>query len=107
MTLYKEWVNFVSFPKDPNRIRSEATRIDTANGVYNNSEEYHQGLVDEKGFIVTSDIVLFDDDRFEAMEINSGGGVVIWTRKRVWILQNQENREKMIYLPRHPEFSSC
>lgn len=107
MTLYKEWNDFVTFPKDPNKIRSKEARLDTANAVHNNSEEYNQGLVDEKGFIVTLDIVLFDDDRFEAMEVNSGGAVVIWTRKRVWCLQNRGTMEKLNYFPRHPEFSDC
>jgi hypothetical protein len=35
-------------------------------------------LGDERGFVNISDVVLFDDgDEFEAMEINSGGGVTI------------------------------
>ena len=107
MTLYKEWIDFVTFPKDVERVRSEEARLNITKAVYVDSEQYNQGLGDENGFVVTSNIILFDDDKFEAMEINTGGGVVIWTQKRVWCLQNQGTREKLIYLPRHPEFSNC
>jgi hypothetical protein len=109
MTLYKEWIDFVTFPKDADKVKSQEERLDTANAVYRTSEEFEQALIDGKGLVVTSDMVLFDDDKFEAMEISSGGGVFIWTKKRVWCLQHRgmSGIEKLNYFPRHPEFTDC
>jgi hypothetical protein len=107
MTLQKKWIDFVTCPLDAERVKNEEARLNTANAVYYDSEEYKQSLVNENGFVVTLNVIIFDDDTFEAMEINSGGGVAIWTKKRVWCLQNQRNGEKLTYFPRHPEFTNC
>ena len=110
MTLYKEWINFVTFPLDVERVKSEKERLDTSKAIYMNSDEYKSNSGEENGFVITLTEIIptWDDDKFEAMEINSGGGVMIWTRKRVWILHTREGRgEKLMYLSRHPEFSNC
>ena len=50
------------------------------------------------------DLIVFDDDEFECMDISDYGDVQIWTKKRVWFLLRKETAgmEKLIYVDRHP-----
>lgn len=102
---YKEWIDFVSFPLDPYRCNSREQRIDLSSAISTDSEEYTPELGTEKGSIVTKDFIIFDNDKFEVMQISDYGKIIIWTTKRVWHLQDQGNREKLIFLPRNPEHS--
>lgn len=94
MSIYNKWVDFVTFPTDLDKITSEGQRINTFDLVH--------GLEGEEGFLVTQNNILFDEDEFEAMEINKGGAVTIWTKKRVWTLHRDRGLEKLFYVPRHP-----
>jgi hypothetical protein len=104
MSIYKEWVDFVSFPLDPEKCYTRVQRLDITNAVSVNSENYTPELGTEKGVIVTKDHIFFDDDEFEEMLISDYGQVIVWTKKRVWTLQDQGHREKLVFLPRHPQF---
>lgn len=103
--IYTEWIDFVSFPLDPEKCYTREQRLDLTNAVRVDSGDYTPELGTEKGVIVPKNFIFFDDDELEAMSINKGGGVIIWTKKRVWTLQNQGHREKLIFLPRHPQYA--
>lgn len=104
--LYKEWIDFVIYPSDPNKISSLEERIDVSNAVRVESDDYknHFELVHQRGIVCTIDQILFDDDKFEAMGINNYGDVCIWTQKRVWtLLRRFGEMEKLIFIPKNPE----
>ena len=105
--LYKEWIDFVVFPSNPNKILTREQRVNTTNAVRFESEEYKNfELVHQRGFVYTKDRIIFDDDKLEAMAINSKGDVCIWTETRVWtLLRRFGDMEKLIYVPRNPDSS--
>jgi exosome complex RNA-binding protein Rrp42 (RNase PH superfamily) len=105
MAFYKKWVDFVSFPLDSEKCYSSQQRLDLTNAVSANTEDYTPEKVAERGIIVTIDQIIIDDDEFEEMQISNYGHVIIWTKKRVWYLQNQGNKEKLIFISRHPQYS--
>lgn len=105
MTIYKKWIDFVSFPLAPEKCHTKEQRLNLKDAVTVNSENYTPALGTEKGVIISQNLILFDDDEFEEMLISDYGQVIIWTRKRVWSLQDQGYREKLIFLPRHPQYS--
>jgi hypothetical protein len=79
-----EWRDFIL--ADGNPIGSEKERFDTARG----GRRVGRELLEQFG------------DRFEAMEIADGGGVVVWTTTKVWCIRWEPGLEKLIYLPRNP-----
>lgn len=103
MTVYNEWVDFVTFPLDLDRVQTKEQRLDVSNAVYADSEEYKLGHGDEKGFVITLDRITFDGDEFEAMEVIEWGAVTIWTRKKVWTLHRDRGLEKLFRIKRHPD----
>ncbi len=46
---------------------------------------------------------VFFDDEFEAMWVGDTGGVIIWTKKRVFCLYKLEAMERMQFVPRPPD----
>lgn len=106
MSFYYEWIDFVSYPKDPNRVITKSARLNCSQAIRTGSEKPIVEDIDKYGWIVTKENVIFEsDDEFEVAEITESGRVLIFTKKRVWTLQNQGDKERLIFLPRHPQFS--
>lgn len=100
--IYKEWIDFVSYPLDPNKITSREQRLDLADAVVPTSPHYKI----ENGAIITKEFIHleYDNDEFEAMAISDYGDVCIWTKKKVWfLLRRGEMMEKMMFVQRHPD----
>jgi hypothetical protein len=113
MSLYYEWIDFVTFPRDPNRIMTKEARLECSNAIriakesLSSVEEINKQveLIAKFGGVVTKDQIVTEDDEFEVMEITDYGKVAIWTKKRVWTLLRQGDMERLTFLPRHPQFS--
>jgi hypothetical protein len=107
MTFYSKWVDFVCYPNDINKAKwTKAGRLDCSKAVRTGNEQYDESDINERGYVVTEDrILLEDDDEFETMEITESGRVLIFTKKRVWFLYHLENMERLMFLPRHPQYS--
>lgn len=104
MTVYHEWVDFVIYPDNPRRVTSREARLMTSNAiVVTHSSQLPKAR--EQGARAQLSNILFDDDEFEAMEINDYGEVFIWTKRRVWKLFRLYEYEKLIFFPRHPPTS--
>ncbi len=105
---FTKWQDFIRYPKNANKVGSRSDRLDISCGFYpeadgQHSEEFFSSS--DNGAVVRIEDILWDDDVFEAMEIDDLGHVLIWTRDRVWFLQRQGRDltvEKLIFLPRHP-----
>lgn len=100
--LYKEWIDFVVYPADANRVKSLEERLKTDEAV---SESENDGKPGKKfGLLVSRSDYGFKDDVFEAMWIDDDGNVIIWTEKRVWSLHRRiDGKEKMTFLPGNPD----
>jgi exosome complex RNA-binding protein Rrp42 (RNase PH superfamily) len=105
MAFYRKWVDFVSFPLDSEKCYSSRQRLDLTNAMQVNDEDYSPEKGMETGVIVTMDQIIIEDDEFEEMQISNYGHVIIWTKKRVWYLQAQGTIERLIFTPRHPQYS--
>jgi hypothetical protein len=106
--LYKEWIDFVIYPSDSNRVKTREERLDTQNAIPEIERYGNPELAKKVGFIVNwNDYVFtYDNDKFEAMWIDDIGNVTIWTEKRVWSLHRRiDGKEKIIYVPRNPDLS--
>ena len=105
--IFREWQEFVTYPLDPNRVRTKAERLDT-------SEAFRRGLdgkypqdckpSSSRATIIDLGMIVYDGDVFERMEVTDQGDVLIWTHEKVWMLlrKNTAGIEKLIYVPRHP-----
>ena len=103
MTFFNKWTEFVSYPKDPNRVLTKSARLDCSCTIRIGKEKPSVADVDKYGWIVTQENVVFEnDDEFEVMEIIQSGRVLIFTEKRVRTLRHQGDKERLIFLPRHP-----
>jgi hypothetical protein len=106
--LYKEWIDFVVYPSDTDRVETREQRLDTQNAIPEIERYYDPELAKKVGFIVNWNDYAFnyDNDRFEAMWIDDMGNVTIWTEKRIWSLHRRmDGKEKMTYVPRNPDLS--
>ena len=103
--LYKEWIDFVVYPSDSNKVKTREERIDTKNTVPAIEKYENYELAKKVGYAVSwNDSEMSNDDKFEAMWIDDDGNVIVWTEKRVWSLHCRiDGKEKMIYLPRNPD----
>lgn len=104
--LYKEWIDFVIFPSDSNKVKTREERLNTKGAV--SYLENDGESAKEFGLIVNwNDYTMNpDNDKFEAMWVDDDGNVIIWTEKRVWSLHRRiDGKEKMTYLPRNPDLS--
>jgi hypothetical protein len=99
---YRKWKDFVSYPLDPERVRTSEQRLDVSMVMSPDDPQYDA----RQGCIITQSLIVSEDDRFEAMSIDDGGNVTIWTKKRVWGLFRFGGMEKLKYLPRHPDEES-
>jgi hypothetical protein len=100
MTLFKEWVDFIIWPEQPDGINSLAERTDIATAERPQSCSY---TPDSKAIIQQS-MIDREDDPFEAIEINSSGAVMIWTKNKIWqVVKNTDGTvEKLSCVPRNP-----
>ncbi len=91
MSIYYEYKEFVILPTEPDFITSREQRLNTKS-------------IDESKNINVIKKSLFEQygDRFEAMEINDFGDVILWTNNKVWCIHKSEKLEKLLYLPRNP-----
>jgi len=89
---YNEWQNIVVCSHDCEYIKTKESRLNLAL------------CDDDKVIIIFENTLILDDDKFEAMRIDCLGDVTIWTEKKVWMLVKQQEIERFIFLPRHPEF---
>jgi len=104
--LYKEWINFVVYPSDANRVKNREERLSTQDSLSVIESRENPELAKKIGFIVNWNDYDFKDDVFEAMWIDEIGNVIIWTEKRVWSLHRRiDGKEKMTYLPRNSDLS--
>ena len=96
MSISYKWVNFLVCPCNPNFITTYQDRL--SKELLN--DEVHRGNLK----LVTMSTIIpdNDNDKFEAIEINEHGDVIIWTRKRVWGLRRAHGMEKLIFWPRNP-----
>ena len=105
---FNEWQDFVRYPKNANKVTSRSDRLDTSRAFYPEADgQYSQEFFSssDNGAVVQIEDILWDDDEFEAMEIDDLGHVLIWTRDRVWFFARQGKEgtvEKLIFLQRNP-----
>ena len=100
MPMFREWHDFVTYPLEPERVKTAQERLDTAGKVRVGDEDYRV----EDGGVVTEPLLIRDGDVVEAMRVHdSGGGVTIWTKKWVFFLLRDRGLEKSFFVPRHPE----
>jgi hypothetical protein len=100
---YKKWVDFVIYPLDSNKVLTREQRLDVSTAVLVTDANYTPELGTEKGVVFPKEQIFFDDDEFETMWMGETGGVIIWTKKRVWCLYKLEAMERMQFVPRHPD----
>ncbi len=102
--LYKEWIDFVIYPSNTDKVKTREGRLNTKGAV---TELENDGELGKKfGLILSWSDYAFKDDIFEAMWIDELGNVTIWTVKRVWSLHRRmDGKEKMIYVPRNPDLT--
>lgn len=106
--LYKEWIDFVVYPSDADKVETREQRLDTQNAVPEIERYENPELAKENGFIVNWNdyVCTHDGDKFEAMWIDDMGNVTIWTEKRVWLLHRRiDSKEQMVYVPRNPDLN--
>ena len=104
--LYKEWIDFIIYPSDSNRIKNRAERINIQNALSENEKIENPEMAKQVGFFVSWNDYDFKDDVFEAMWIDDDGNVIIWTEKRVWSLHRRiDGKEKLTYVPRNPDLN--
>ena len=101
--LYKEWIDFVVYPSDAEKVKTREQRIDTEKAM----PSLNHKLAKKAGYIVSwNDYEISNADKFEAMWIDEDGNVIIWTEKRVWSLHRRiDGKEKMTYVPRNPDLT--
>jgi hypothetical protein len=101
MTIYSNWVDFITYPLQPDRVKTEAERLDTRHAAPSRAAP---ALLDNRDqpFIVSSEELQMTGDEFEAMEIDGHGNVTIWGKKYVYHLNRGFGMEKLVFLPRHP-----
>jgi hypothetical protein len=105
--IFREWHEFITYPLDPDRVRTRAERLDLSDGFRrDNSGKYPEDYEPSsgRGLIIDLELIVYNGDKFECMEITDYGEVVIWTCQKVWLLnrKNTNGMEKLLYLPRHP-----
>jgi hypothetical protein len=105
--IFREWQDFVTYPLDPDRVRTKGERLDTSAAFRRGLDgKYPQdyGPSSSRGAIVDLGMIVYESDVFESMEVNDYGDVLVWTRHKVWLLlrRNTAGMEKLIYVPRHP-----
>ena len=102
--LYKEWIDFVVYPSDADKVKTREERINTKGAI---PELENDGELGKKfGLIVSWGDYGFKDDIFEAIWIDDNGNVVIWTEKLIWMLHRRiDGKEKMTYVPRNPDLN--
>ena len=100
---YKEWIDFVTFPLDSNKVISREQRLDTSTAILVTDSDYTPQLGTERGVIFPKELIFFDDDEFETMWFGETGQVIVWTKKRVWNIYILEALERMQFLPRSPD----
>lgn len=103
--VFQEFQEFVTYPLDRDRVRTRAERVDTSNAFRRGADGcYPEGCSQSRGRIIDLDLIVYDGDVFESMEVDDYGNVYIWTRQKVWVLLRKEtaNLEKLIYVPRYP-----
>lgn len=108
--LFTQYQEFIVFPLDPDKVKSQQDRLNTGqgfrvntNGVY--PPDYTPSS--EQGAVVPIEHIVFDNDQFEAMEVTDSGHVNIWTRDRVWFLMREGSNnqiERMKFVQRNPNF---
>jgi len=104
--LYKEWIDFVVYPSDANKVKTREERIFTERALSQDERFENPETAKQNGFIVGWKDYDFNDDVFEAMWIDDMGNVTIWTEKRVWSLHRRiDGKEKMTYVPRNPDLT--
>jgi hypothetical protein len=90
--LDSDWQDFVIFPTDPKRIRTREERLDLS-------------LVScgaRAVLCADKDKLVAPGDEYAGMHIDDRGNVIVWTRKRVCVLQRLNGMETYLLLPRHP-----
>jgi hypothetical protein len=104
--LYNEWIDFVVFPSDSEKVKTREERLKTEKALSQDEKFKNPELAKEFGYVVSWKDYDFKDDIFEAMWIDEDGNVIIWTEKRVWSLHRRiDGKEKMTYLPRNPDLT--
>jgi hypothetical protein len=107
LMVFREWQEFVTYPLDPNRVRTKAERLDTRGAFRRGIDgKYPQDYESSssRAAIIDLGMIVYDGDVFERMEVTEYGDVLVWTRQKVWLLlrKNTAGMEKLIYVPRHP-----
>lgn len=104
--LYKEWIDFVVYPSDANKVKTCEERIFTEHALCQDERIENPEAAKQNGYVVSWKDYDFNDDVFETMWIDDDGNVTIWTEKRVWSLHRRiDGKEKMIYVPRNPDLT--
>ena len=105
--LFDTWIEFVTYPGDPDRVLTRDQRLDTADAARLGPDgRYPEDAdLDEEGAVVPLSTILglSADDDFEAMAVSDAGGVFIWTRDWVWCLYGDRGLERLKAVPREPE----
>lgn len=102
--LYKEWLDFVVYPSDADKVKNRQERLFTQNALSQDERFENPENAKQFGYIVNWKDYDFNDDVFEAMWIGDDGDVIIWTEKKVWTLHRRiDGKEKMTYVPRTPD----
>lgn len=57
------------------------------------------------GRIIGRDFFERFGEKFEAIEVNEIGKIIVWTATKVWCIRMHRNLEQMMFLPRNPEMA--
>ncbi len=106
--LLEKWVDFVAYPKDAYRVETRGQRLDVSRAVVWDEEkddftdpEWLKKR-DSHGIRITLDQVVWEEDEFDAMVVDSEGNVCVWTDEWIVYLLRDRLGERLIRLPRHP-----
>jgi hypothetical protein len=106
LMFFKEWQDFVTYPLDPERVRTSAARLDTSVAFHRGPDgRYPKDYKPSKGAVIDRDVVVKGDDVFEGMCVDNLGHMQIWTRQYIWLLVRDGKSggiEKLRRWSRHP-----
>ena len=112
MAIFKEWVDFVIFPYDPDRATTlqhrlwveeaiDTGHITTSSQVKAEFDDLHDKIL-KFGRLIKKSALVRSNDAFEAMEITDWGSITIWTQQLVYTVVRDGGNERLRAFPRNP-----
>ena len=103
--LYKEWIDFVVYSSDADKVKTRQQRLDTRNAISNLDVNFSPEIAKQNGLLIDDHYLLTrHKDQFEAAWITDDGDVFIWTQQNVWTIHRRiDGKEKLVFVPRNPD----